>query len=313
MNIIKYNQFNIDYFSYKKKVSLNQKYSEIPISYNKGDLIIQTPILYIPFEISSYNTLDISFTNTEDNTDIKEFHKTINIIVNKAKKKYKRKFVNPLIEDHYFPCRLRCDVSKNTSIFSQDKKILTNNKISHAKTYAKFLIFIKGLWSHKTKYGISLSILQVKQYEKKEPILEEYSFIDSDTEQEDNVDLSKYRNMKKAGVPKEAIIQKMNLDNVDSNLLFTSNIPLPPPPPFLLNNPIPNNNNHINHNNNNNNNNTSALLSSINAGNFKLKKVNHDKTRKPLKTNDNGFKISDDDLLNALGKLRKNKSTTSYV
>ena len=36
--------------------------------------------------------------------------------------------------------------------------------------------------------------------------------------------------MKKAGVPKEAIIQKMNLDNVDSNLLFTSNIPLPPPP-----------------------------------------------------------------------------------
>ena len=31
MNIVKYNQFNIDYFSYKKKISLNQKYSEIPI------------------------------------------------------------------------------------------------------------------------------------------------------------------------------------------------------------------------------------------------------------------------------------------
>ena len=305
MTIIKYNQFNIDYFSYKKKVSLNQKYSEIPISYNNDDLIIQTPILYIPFETSSYNTLDISFTNTEDNNDIKVFHKTIKSIVDKTKKKYKRKFVNPLIEDHYFPCRLRCDVSKNVSIFSQDKKILTSNKLSHAKTYAKFIIHIKGLWSHKTKYGISISILQVKQYEKKEPILEEYSFIDSDTEQEDNIDLSKYRNMKKAGVPKEAIIQKMNIDNVDSNLLFTSNIPLPPPPPFLLNNPIQNNN-HIN-------NNTSALLSSINSGNFKLKKVNQDKTRKPPKTNDNGFKISDDDLLNALGKLRKNKSKTSYV
>ena len=299
MNIIKYNHFNIDYFSYKKKVSLNQKYSEIPISYNNGDLIIQTPILYIPFETSSYNTLDISFTNTEDNNDIKEFHKTINIIVDKAKKKYKRKFVNPLIEDHYFPCRLRCDVSKNMSIFSQDKRILTNNKISHSKTYAKFLIFIKGLWCGKTKYGISLSILQVKQYEKKEPILEEYSFIDSDTEQEDTVDLSKYKNMKKAGVPKEAIIQKMNIDNIDYNLLFTSdNIPLPPPPQFLLNNLIPN---------------TSALVSSINSGNFKLKKVNRDKTRKPFKTNDNGFKISDDDLLNALGNLRKNKSNASYV
>ena len=297
MNILKYNQFNIDYFSYKKKISLNQKYSEIPISYNNGDLIIQTPILYIPFETSSYNTLDVSFTNTEDNNDIKEFYKTINIIVNKIKRKYKRKFVNPLIEDNYFPCRLRCDVSKNMMVFSQDKNILTNNKISHAKTYAKFLIYIKGLWSNKTKYGLSMTILQAQQYEKTEPILEHYSFIDSDDEPEDTIDLSKYKNMKKAGVPKEAIIQKMNIDNIDSNLLFTTNnSPLPPPPPFLL---IPNDSN--------------TILSSINSGKFNLKNVKQTTKRTPLKTNDNGFKISDDDLLNALGKLRKNNSTSSYV
>lgn len=288
MDIIKYNQFNLDYFTYKKKISLNQKYSEIPIYYNNNHLIIQTPVLFVPFEISYYNTLDISFTNTDDNRDIKQFQDTIKLIINKASKKYKRKFVNPLIEDDYYPCRLRCDVSKNVLIFDENKN-LTNVKTFQAKTYCKFLLHISKLWAHKSKYGLSISILQAKLHKSRDIVLEDYSFIDSDNEYEpEHEDLSKYKNMLKAGVPKHAIIQKMNIDNINPSLMFHDAVLPPPPPPP----PLPNIRN--------------ALLSSINSGNFKLKKV---KKKTPTNNNSNGFKISSNDLLNALSKLKKNSST----
>ena len=289
MDIIKYNQFNIDYFTYKKKISLNQKYSEIPIMYNNNDLIIQTPVLFIPFPLSNYNTLDISFTNTDDNDDIKIFQDSIKLIINKVRKKYKRKFINPLIEDNYYPCRLRCDVSKNILIFDENK-ILTNVKIFHAKTYCKFLLHISRLWTHKTKYGLCISILQAKLHKPKEIVLEDYSFIDSDSDSEEHpIDLSKYKSMLKAGVPKDAIIQKMNIDNINPNLMFNTVPPAPPlPAPPMMPNP------------------RGALLSSINAGNFKLKKVTSQRKKTP--TNHNGFKISSNDLLNALSNLKKNSS-----
>ena len=46
----------------------------IPIKYNNEDIIIQTPKLFIPFKISSYNNkryLDLSFQNHKNDINIK--------------------------------------------------------------------------------------------------------------------------------------------------------------------------------------------------------------------------------------------------
>ena len=94
ISVIKSSQFDSDQLKFKKKISMNKVYSIIPIQYNEAPLLIQTPVLYIPFSKSNYNTIDIALTNTEDNRDINMFEKVIKTIMDKAKRKYKRPFVN---------------------------------------------------------------------------------------------------------------------------------------------------------------------------------------------------------------------------
>lgn len=303
MNIIKYNQFEITEFHYRKKISLNDEYSIVPIYYtaNHTPLIIQTPILYIPFETSKYNTLDISFTNTEDNNDINDFKKTIDAIINKVKRKYKRKFSNPLIDDDYFPCRLRVNLGKSISHFNSEKQRLTNDYKFTSKSYAKFILEIRELWVKKNRFGINITLLQAKHYKYDEPVLKDYSFIDSDDE--DEVDLSKYEKMKRSGVPEGAIIQRMTLDGVEPGLLFKKQCAPPPPPmpPNLMGLPqIPMNP-------------RAALLGAISGGNFKLKKAKIDDRPKPkMNIPNNGFKISIDEIKAVMGKLKRS-SSVSYV
>ena len=140
ISVIKSPQFNSEQLKFKKKISMNKVYSIIPIQYSDNPLIIQTPVLYIPFSKSNYNTIDIALTNTEDNSDITMFETVIKTIMDKAIRKYKRPFVNPLLKDSYYPARLRVNITKSIMCFDYQKKYIGTNIEISPKSYARYII-----------------------------------------------------------------------------------------------------------------------------------------------------------------------------
>ena len=213
MNIIKYNEFDISKLKYKKIVSLSKTYSTKSIAYNDGDLLIQTPVLNIPFMASRYNTLDISFTNTIDNNDIKSFYDSINSIIENAKSKYKRKFIDNIIKSVGYQPRLRCNLNNDISCFDKDKNNIDYE--IHCKTYARFIIHVNNLWIKTNKYGINFDIKQIQYHTINSLKLDTYAFKD-----EEDRRLEKYKKMLKMKIPEQAVKNKMMLDNLDPSLLF---------------------------------------------------------------------------------------------
>jgi hypothetical protein len=221
--VLKYDHSLKELIRFNKKISVSQTLSMIPIinKNNNGALIIQTPVLMVPFEISKYNTLDISFTNIIDNLDISRFYKGIHDCDSLFGSKYKRLYQPMIIKNEVFGNKLRCHWTKDSVVFDSQKKVLPNYRFGQ-KNYAKFLLHIKELWVKPRQYGVNVIIIQAKlnPISINEPKLENYSFIDSEDESEEDYDLSKYKKMLKLRVPDGAIIQKMKLDKVPISLIF---------------------------------------------------------------------------------------------
>ena len=213
MNIIKYNEFDMNKLKYKKIVSFSEIYSKKTIIYNNGPLLIQTPILYIPFPASRYNTLDISFTNLVDNNDIQKFYNSINLINKNAKLKYKRKFVENIIISVGYQPMLRCNLDETVLCFDKDKNNIDYE--IHCKTYARFIIHVNNLWIKTNKYGINFDIKQIQYHTINTIKLETYAFKDIEDKS-----LEKYKKMLKMKIPEQAVKNKMILDNIDPSLLF---------------------------------------------------------------------------------------------
>ena len=79
--ILKHEDIDITNISLKKKININTKFINYPIKYNNKNLIIQTPIVYLPFGINTFNTkkyIDISFINSNNDKNMGDFK---NIIV----------------------------------------------------------------------------------------------------------------------------------------------------------------------------------------------------------------------------------------
>jgi hypothetical protein len=215
--ILKFNNINIDSISIKKQINISNEFTNYPIKYNNNNLIIQTPIVYLPFGINKYNNksyIDISFINSSKN-DMKHF-KTIILNINKyVKKKINRKklkFISSFKCTENYPERLRLSFYDDILIFSESKQLLSLDYIK-SKIYVKLLISPQFIWTNNTSYGIVWNILQMKMYSK--PMLDTYSFID------DDINIDKYIKMFKCGVPPQAIKNKMKVDNIDPSLLNT--------------------------------------------------------------------------------------------
>ena len=84
--ILYYKNLNIDdkLISFKKRIQYSEKLGFIPLRYNNDVFIVQTPILYSPFGISTiYNIIDLSFqcndiTNDFINNCLSKFYITTN-------------------------------------------------------------------------------------------------------------------------------------------------------------------------------------------------------------------------------------------
>ena len=220
MNIIKYNEFDISKLKYKKIISLSRKYSIKNIVYNGGPLLIQTPVLYIPFTASRYNTLDISFTNIVDNNDIKSFYDSIISINENVKTKYKRKFVENIIKNTGYQPMLRCNLNNSITCFDKHKNNIDYE--IHCKTYARFIIHVNNLWINTNKYGINFDIKQIQYHTINTIKLETYAFKDIEDKS-----LEKYKKMLKMKIPEQAVKNKMMLDNLDPSLLFEKTKEIP--------------------------------------------------------------------------------------
>ena len=85
--ILKPQYINPTLLRLKKKISVGNNSYNYPITYETSytNLVIQTPIVYIPFDISSYNHktyINISFQNCDNDSEIKTFKDCINNIEN---------------------------------------------------------------------------------------------------------------------------------------------------------------------------------------------------------------------------------------
>ena len=171
---LEYDKINI----HKKQDHLNG-YTYIPMKYDNKDIIIQTPKLFIPFNISVFNNkkyLDLSFQNMKNDKLIRQLknnldliHKKINIVLKKYTIKY---FIK---NNHTNNLQMRFKVLNNTLFFDHNK-----NKIKSIEnlTYGEFIIHLQGLWLINNIITFDWIILQGKI---DMPLyLSDYAFIDKE-------------------------------------------------------------------------------------------------------------------------------------
>ena len=275
MNVIfKPNDINVKNITLKNKINISNDFTNYPIKYGNKNLIIQSPIVYLPFGINKWENksyIDISFINIKNDKSMREFKDIILNINNIIKKKISKKikFISSFKSTEYYPDRLRLSFYEDILVFNESKNLTTLEYVK-SKIYSKLLIMPQFLWTNNKVAGIVWNILQMKIYSK--PILDTYSFID------DEVNIDKYIKMMKCGVPIQGIKNKMSLEQLDPVLLDK----------FIPNNIIQN-----------------KPLKII----LRDKQVKQVKQVKQLETN-TGFRMTMDQLKNIKLKKTNNKKTS---
>jgi len=122
------------------------------------------------------------------------------------------------------PDKMRVTCYDNILAFDNNSKPISLDYLK-AKSYLKLLISPVKIWINKDKYGVLWEVLQIKLYPK--ATLNHYMFIDEDiattTAKQDFISghpkYKKYFDMKKKGVPTQAVKNKMLMEGIDPELL----------------------------------------------------------------------------------------------
>ena len=216
----------------KKKINVGNNIYNFPIKYMNTSLIIQTPILTMPFGKYSYGSksyIDSSFINDVVDKDMACFKDVITKINNEvikyiSKSNKKLKFINSIKNSNdIYSDRMRLNIQEDILVFNE-KEDLVSQEYLKAKAYIKFLITPNNIWQNEEKYGITWTILQAKVYP--QTVLNTYSFLDDKEDKPSNSNVykshpkyQKYFKMISCGVPKQAVQHKMILENLDPNVL----------------------------------------------------------------------------------------------
>jgi hypothetical protein len=222
---------------------------------NLDKLLIQTPYIYNRYSPSFFEGnlenkihLDLILETTESkniNENMKQiidFYKLIDKIQKTIKIRIRKKNLEKL--------KFSCSIKEKKNLFVDDKKyynfrtkihsmngkpylrVFNSEKNSEEKikpnTFIRYIIHLESIWFFEDTYGFNWYIVQAEI--KLPDILKEYSFDGS----KNNI-YDKYLKMLDKRIPEQAVKNKMVLDGLDPNLLYTlkrPNIPLPPPPQF---------------------------------------------------------------------------------
>ena len=164
---------------FKKGFKYTDNISFVPIYYNKKEIILQSPNMYIPFDVINYNEnnkryLDLSFQNLCDK-DTNAFMDNLEIILNNVKENYSKFVINNFIKEKGPYKWMRFKLDNDTLFFNQNKEKVDTIPI---KTFGVFILSLNGLWLIDNKIWFNWKILQSKSYI---PIkLKEYYFFDEE-------------------------------------------------------------------------------------------------------------------------------------
>ena len=120
-------------------------YTFIPIKY----LIrynIQTPKLFIPFNVSVFNNkryLDLSFQNIKNDKNIELLEENLKLLDEKVKESTKKYKIIPFFRNFNNNHIIRFKILNNTLFFDQNKNQI---KTIENLTYGSFIIHLNGLW-----------------------------------------------------------------------------------------------------------------------------------------------------------------------
>ena len=220
---LKYDKINI----HKKLDHLNG-YTFVPLKYDNNDFVIQTPKLFIPFNISTFNNkkyLDLSFLNIKNDKNIKLLINNLELIHVKIKDNIKKYKIRGFLKENYLKnLQMRVKVLDNTLFFDHNK-----NRINNIEnlTYGSFIIHLHGLWIID---GIATYEWILLQGKIDMPLyLSEYAFIDDTREYQKGKGkgkgipppppppLNNVNKLLKMGISKEAIEHKMKMERVTFN------------------------------------------------------------------------------------------------
>ena len=166
----------------------------------------------------------------KDNSKIKKKHGTSRDCTFKPKEFISNlKINNSCIPSK--PDKMRVTCYDNILAFDNNSNLISLDYLK-AKSYLKLLLSPVKIWINKDKYGVLWEVLQIKMYPK--TILNQYMFIDEDirvaTAKQDFITFhpkyKKYFDMKKKGVPSQAVKNKMIMEGVDPELLDNPTKPI---------------------------------------------------------------------------------------
>jgi len=216
----------------KKKQKFSDDFTFIPINYDYRDLIIQTPILFIPFGKQKYSIndsksyIDLSFQNMINDKNIEIFFNNLRKLYLTIKEYFNDYLVEDFLKKNKHSYSMRFKIDDECLFFDQNKNIYKNEI---KKTFGSFIIHLNGLWIMENRIWFQWYIVQAKI---NIPIvIKEYIFIDED---DDNKEIKKsiipppppppplplfknndkYSKMLKLGIPKHAVEQKKRMDRI---------------------------------------------------------------------------------------------------
>tara|TARA_Y100000389_G_scaffold192591_1_gene220213 strand:- start:272 stop:1075 length:804 start_codon:yes stop_codon:yes gene_type:complete len=209
-----------------RKLSYSKDFMFVPIIYNSKPYILQTPPLFIPFGIQSYDQDSKKYyVNVSLQNEKKFINNCLLPFYEKIKKLHKNHIVENFIKENEYSQWMRLKISEDCIHFNETKEKI--NKLP-PKNFGTFIIHLEGYWIFDEKIFFQWKILQSKIHT---PIkLKEYAFIDETPKSIPKPPplppppppipkppANKYQKMLKLGVPKTAVDHKISMDRIQAS------------------------------------------------------------------------------------------------
>tara|TARA_Y100000589_G_scaffold325052_1_gene362232 strand:- start:2501 stop:3640 length:1140 start_codon:yes stop_codon:yes gene_type:complete len=218
-NVLNINNIDNNNIIFTDPIKINDKILHVPIKYKdrgKKNFLLQTPKMYLPFGISSFDKnkyVNYSFRDVDINKEVKTFYNILSDIINIVKKKAKewdifigrKRYKKNLKINGNYPALLSTKIDYveneyNIKIYDNHRNKIEIEDVEKNK-YGIGIIEISHVWVMEHRiYSIQIKTLQLKIFIP--DILDSYAFIDdvSESVKENLIEYKKKEEIKKEGI-----------------------------------------------------------------------------------------------------------------